>query len=79
MNSLKVIEERQVLGKEFRIYGTVDDPLFLAKDVAEWINYSKSNVSKLVDVVDENEKVRNIITTPRRCSRIVVLDGRWTI
>ena len=64
MNSLKVIEERQVLGKEFRIYGTVDDPLFLAKDVAEWINYSKSNVSKLVDVVDENEKVRNIITTP---------------
>ena len=32
MNSLKVIEERQVLGKEFRIYGTVDDPLFLAKD-----------------------------------------------
>ena len=32
--------------------------------MAEWINYSKSNVSKLVDVVDENEKVRNIITTP---------------
>lgn len=64
MKTLKVIEERQVLGKNFRIYGTIETPLFLAKDVAEWIDYSKSNVSKLVDVVDENEKVRNIITTP---------------
>ncbi len=63
MNALEIIDQRKVLEKDFRIYGTIEDPLFLAKDVADWIDYSKSNVSKLVDVVDENEKVRNIITT----------------
>lgn len=63
MNELKIIDERKVLEKDFRIYGTVEEPLFLAKDVANWIEYSESNVSKLVSLVDENEKVRNIITT----------------
>ena len=42
MKELKVIDERIVLEKEFRIYGTVENPLFLAKDVAEWIDYSKT-------------------------------------
>lgn len=63
MNGLSIIEQRQVLGKDFKIYGTYENPLFLAKDVARWIEYSESNVSKLVNIVDDNEKVRNIITT----------------
>lgn len=63
MNELKIIEQRNVLGKEFKIYGDFENPLFLAKDVAIWIDYSESNVSKLVDMVDENEKVRKIVTT----------------
>lgn len=29
MKELKVVDERIVLEKEFRIYGTVDKPLFL--------------------------------------------------
>lgn len=62
-NQLEVIDERKVLGKDFKFYGSIENPLFLAKDVAEWIEYSQSNVSKLVSMVDENEKVRNIITT----------------
>jgi Prophage antirepressor len=45
-NELKVIDERTVLGKNFRIFGTFDDPLFLAKDVAEWIEHS--NTSKMI-------------------------------
>lgn len=28
---LEVIEERELLGKQFRIYGTFEEPLFLAK------------------------------------------------
>lgn len=60
---LQVVEQREVLGKNFRIYGNVDEPLFLAKDVADWIEYSASNVSKLVGVVDEDEKVRTNVTT----------------
>lgn len=39
MNSLTVIEERKVLGKDFKVYGTIENPLVLAKDVAEWIDY----------------------------------------
>ena len=62
-NELIVLDEREVLGKEFRMYGTKENPLFLAKDVANWIEYSVGNVSKLVNMVDEEEKVRNIITT----------------
>ena len=61
MKELKVIDERIVLEKEFRIYGTVENPLFLAKDVAEWIDYSKTsqgyyNVSKMLMTIDEEEK-----------------------
>jgi Prophage antirepressor len=61
---LKVIDERTVLGKNFRIFGTFEEPLFLAKDVAEWIEYSESNVSKLVNMVDNEEKtIRTIVTS----------------
>lgn len=35
MNGLKVLNEQEVLGKQFRIYGTAEEPLFLDKDVAE--------------------------------------------
>lgn len=55
MNNLMIFQERQVLGKDFKIYGTKENPLFLAKDVAEWIDYEVSNVSKMVKRVDEDE------------------------
>ncbi len=32
---LQIINEQEVLGKHFTIYGTADEPLFVAKDVAE--------------------------------------------
>ena len=54
MKELKVIDERIVLEKEFRIYGTVDEPLFLAKDVANWIEHS--NVSTMLNKIDDEEK-----------------------
>lgn len=61
MNDLKVINERKVLGKDFRFYGSVENPLFLAKDVAEWIEHS--DVSTMLRNIDEKEKVTNIICT----------------
>lgn len=62
MNSLQVLDQREVLGNDFRIYGTVDNPLFLAKSVSEWIDYSKNekgvyDVSKMLKTVDESEKL----------------------
>lgn len=59
---IKVIEEREILGQKIRIYGTFDEPLFLAKDVAEWIDYSKNsqgkyNVTAMISTIDEKEKL----------------------
>ena len=64
MKELKIVEEREVLGKDFKMYGTVEEPLFLAKDVAEWIEYSKDskgnyNVSVMLSKVDNDEKVKH--------------------
>ncbi|MDW5471740.1 ORF6C domain-containing protein [Staphylococcus nepalensis] len=61
MTELKVLEQKDILGNDFMIYGTAEEPLFLAKDIAEWIDYSKTsqgyyNVSKMLMTIDEDEK-----------------------
>jgi len=56
---LQLIDKREVLGKNLRIYGTIEEPLFLAKDVAEWIEHS--DVSAMIRNIDENEKTKMII------------------
>lgn len=55
---------QEVLGKDFQVYGSTEEPLFLAKDVAEWIDYSfkdsrktARDVSKMLRTVDEDEKM----------------------
>lgn len=58
---LQIINEQEVLGKHFTVYGTADEPLFVAKDVAEWIEHSKSSI--MIDTVDEDEKLRETIFT----------------
>ena len=62
-NELKIIDERELLGKQLRVYGDFENPLFLAKDVAEWIEYDISSINKMLNNVDENEKVRNNVPT----------------
>lgn len=62
MNNLMIIDEREVLGKEFRIYGTNENPLFLAKDVAEWIEYDGTSVSSMCKLVDKDEVVKMFCT-----------------
>lgn len=61
MNELKVLNEQEVLGKHFKVYGTPEEPLFLAKDVADWIKHS--NPRMMLQTVDDDEKgVRNVYT-----------------
>lgn len=54
---LQIINQQEVLGKDFTVYGTAEEPLFLAKDVAEWIEYDASSINKMLDKVDEDEKL----------------------
>lgn len=51
---LKLVDERTVLGKDFKMYGSVTSPLFKADDVATWIG--NKNVSQMLNVVDDDEK-----------------------
>jgi prophage antirepressor-like protein len=60
-NSLKIIKEENILNKKFRAYGTANEPLFLAKDVAEWIEHSNSRI--MIQQIDNEEKVvKNVYT-----------------
>ena len=52
---LQIIDERELLGKHFVMYGTKEEPLFKAKDVAEWIGYVDANI--MVRNIDEEEKL----------------------
>ena len=55
-NEVSVLEnEVTLMGKTFSVYGTVEEPLFRAKDVADWIEHS--NVSAMVQSIDEDEKL----------------------
>ena len=55
MNEISIISNSNFLGKEINVYGSVEEPLFLAKDVAEWIEHSDSN--KMIQSVDDDEKL----------------------
>lgn len=57
-NELKIIDSREVLGKEFKMYGDFDNPLFLAKDVANWIG--SSNTSQMIKTADLDESEKGI-------------------
>jgi prophage antirepressor-like protein len=59
MNELKVLNEQEVLGKQFKVYGTAEEPLFVANDVADWIEHS--NVTEMLRGIDDDEKLVSTI------------------
>ena len=50
-----------IFGEPFDIYGNVNDPLFLAADVAEMIEYSPDKIGQMLENVDDNEKLTDTI------------------
>lgn len=62
MNALAIIQQQEILGKQLTLYGDFESPLFLAKEVAEWIEHS--NPRMMLQTVDDDEKVVNIVYTP---------------
>ena len=54
---MQVIDKTEILDREVITYGDLENPLFLAKDVANWIEHS--DVSKMIRNVDDDEKVKN--------------------
>lgn len=53
MNEIKILHKSTFLGKEIDVWGTFENPLFRASDVADWLH--NTNVSNMVRKVDEDE------------------------
>jgi len=79
MSNLAVVHQQEVLGQGFKVYGTVEDPLFLAKDVAEWIEHS--NLTMMLKSVDEDEKLVETMFSAgqRRDVTFVTEDGIYEL
>lgn len=65
---VQIVRQENVLGQEFTVYGDFENPLFLAKDVAAWIDYAKTSqgfydVSNMLKSVDDDEKIKIFTTT----------------
>lgn len=78
-DELKVIHTEEILGSEIEIYGTKEEPLFLAKDVAEWIEHS--NPTEMLRTVDEDEKLNSTILSAGQQRRVsfVTEDGLYEV
>ena len=55
MKEFKLVDRRNIMGQDFRVYGDAEYPLFLARDVAIWIEHS--DVSTMLRTVDDEEKL----------------------
>lgn len=61
-NQISVLKQTELLGQQFKVYGTLQEPLFKATDVARFINHS--DVSTMMRNVDDDEKGTKIVCTP---------------
>ncbi|GAB3065521.1 phage antirepressor [Salinicoccus sesuvii] len=59
MEQLQVLTEQTILNQNFKIYGTQEEPMFLAKDVADWIEHSRT--SEMLKSIDDDEKLMQTI------------------
>lgn len=56
MNEVKIINKSNLFDKEIDVWGSVERPLFRAKDVVDWLK--AKNVSMVIDRVDEEERLK---------------------
>ena len=56
---LQVIDKRNILDHEVTTYGDLENPLFLAKDVANWIEHT--HTTRMLESVDDDEKLNGVI------------------
>lgn len=76
---VQVIDKRELLSKEITTYGDLENPIFLAKDVANWIEHT--DLSRMVNLVDEDEKLKRTlyVSGQRREMWFVTEDGLYEI
>ena len=75
----EVIYTRDMMDYEINVYGSDEEPLFLAKDIAEWLE--NKNPSQMLNLVDDDEKGLYKVYTPggRQNQWLVTEDGLYEI
>lgn len=84
MNALSVIKQQEILGKPFTMYGDFENPLFLAKEVAEWIDYAKRSdgsyqVGQMLQTIDGDEKIFTVNNVNGREMWFLTEDGVYEV
>lgn len=69
--NIQILKQETLLGKTFNVYGDFENPLFLAKDVAEWIEHS--NPTEMVRSVDDEEKLNSTIFSAGQNREVTML------
>ena len=54
VKEIQVLKQTELLGQQFAVYGTAENPLFFAKDISILLNLS--NISDMVKRVDNEER-----------------------
>lgn len=58
-NQISVLKQTELCGQQFMVYGSAQEPLFVASDIATMINHP--NTSELIKLVDDDEKLTSTI------------------
>lgn len=76
---IQVLKQTELLGQQFTVYGTAEEPLFRAKDVMKWIEHP--NITTMLSMVDDEEKGVKELLTPggRQQVRFLTEDGLYEI
>ena len=81
MKDVDILRTINAQGHELNIYGTTDDPLFLAVDVARLIDYSTGNTWNMLNSVDLDEKLllRMLVSGQHREVWFLTEDGLYEV
>lgn len=76
---IQILDKTEILGHEVTTFGNLENPLFIAKDVADWIEHS--DTSKMVNKVDEDEKLIRTIFLSGQNREVLLLteDGLYEV
>ena len=55
-NEIQVLKQTELLGRRLAVYGTAQEPLFLAKDISEWLEHT--NTAMMLKMIDDDEKTK---------------------
>ena len=62
IQKVEILKQTELLGRRLTVYGTAQEPLFLAKDVADWLEHT--NPSAMLKMVDDDEKRKVFCNLP---------------